>query len=169
MTAVPSARSLGALGSAEAADLACREDPLDFKTDKRGRTRQVFDSILEGARLGSDERRLKSGYSGVDAGGPPRRIEAHRIAMPENACAVPLCKWLCSSLLESFNWPDSPDCEPGAAGCYFGADPVQWRACLRRMARARLLGHNDWHLELSRWRRTTETDSLVTVRTKKSG
>ena len=43
------------LTAAEAADLACREDPLDFQADKRGRTRQVFDSILEGARLGSDE------------------------------------------------------------------------------------------------------------------
>ena len=35
--------------AAEAADLACREDPLDFKADKRGRTRQVFDSIREEA------------------------------------------------------------------------------------------------------------------------
>ena len=65
-----------------------------FKADKRGRSRKVFDSTLKGARLGSDERRLMSGYSGVDAGGPPRRIEVHRIAMPENACAVRLCKWL---------------------------------------------------------------------------
>ena len=61
------------------------------------------------------------------------------MAMPENVCAVPLCEWLCTSLLESFNWPNSPDCEPGTADSYFGADPVQWRACPRRMARARLL------------------------------
>ena len=59
--------------------------------------------------------------------------------MPGNACAVPLCKWLCPSLLESFNSPDSSDAETAKAGFYFGADPVQWRACLRRMARARLL------------------------------
>ena len=63
----------------------------------------------------------------------------HRIAMPENACAVPLCKWLCLSLSESFNSPDSSDAETARAGFYFGADPVQRRACLRRMARARLL------------------------------
>ena len=42
-------------------------------------------------------------------------------------------------LLESFNSPDSSDAETAKAGFYFGADLVQWRACLRRMARARLL------------------------------
>ena len=31
--------------------------------------------------------------------------------MPENACAVPLCKWLCPSLLETFNPPDSFESE----------------------------------------------------------
>ena len=35
--------------------------------------------------------------------------------------------------------PTSRDCETGTAGCDVGADPVQWRPCLRRMARARLL------------------------------
>ena len=52
----------------------------------------------------------------MDAGRPSRRIEAHTIAIPENACAVPLCKWLCPSLLERLNWPDSPDCELGDRG-----------------------------------------------------
>ena len=125
--------------AAQAAGLACREDPVEFKPDKRGRSRQIFDSILEGACFGDNDSRLIRGYAGVDAGGPPRRIEAHRTAMPHDACAVLLCKWLCPSLLESFNSPDSPDCETVKTGFYFGADPVQWRACLKRMARGRLL------------------------------
>ena len=40
------------------------------------------------------------------------------------------------SLLHS---PDSSGAEMVKAGFNFGADPVQWRACFRRMARARLL------------------------------
>ena len=39
----------------------------------------------------------------------------------------------------TFNSPDSFESEATKAGCYFGADPVQWRVCLRRLARARLL------------------------------
>ena len=52
-----------------------------IKADKRGRSRQVFDSILEGVSFGSVEKHSVGGYAGVDAGSPPRRIEAHRIAM----------------------------------------------------------------------------------------
>ena len=55
--------------------------------------------------------------------------------MPENACAVPLRKWLCPSLLESYNPPEGSDVEAGEAGPAM----AQCRACLRRMARARLL------------------------------
>ena len=83
--------------------------------------------------------RTTDGYTGIDAGGPPRRIEAHRMAMLRNACAVPLCKWICPSLPESFDSPDSSDAETAKAGLHFGAGPVQWRACLGRIARARLL------------------------------
>ena len=54
--------------------------PLEFAADKRGRSRQVFDSILEGLSIGNVE---VGRYPGVDAGSPPRRTEAHRIAMPE--------------------------------------------------------------------------------------
>ena len=88
---------------------------------------------------GSDDSRSTDGHAGIDAGGPPRRFEAHRTAMSGNACAVPLCKWLCPSLQEIFNSPDSSDAETVKAGFYFAADPVQWRAFLRRMARTRLL------------------------------
>ena len=124
--------------AAQAAGLACR-DPQEFKDDKRGRSHQVFDSILEGAGSGNDDSRSTDGYAGIEAEGPPRRIEAHRTAMPGNACAVPLCNWLCPSLSESSNSPYSSDAETAKEGFYFGADPVQLRACLRRMARARLL------------------------------
>ena len=82
--------------AAQAAGLACR-DPLEFKDHTRRRSHQVFDSILEGAGSGNDDSRSTDGYAGIDAKGAPRRIEAHTIAMPRNACAVPLCKWLCPS------------------------------------------------------------------------
>ena len=36
--------------AAQAAGLACREDPLELNGDKRGRSRRFFDSIFEGAR-----------------------------------------------------------------------------------------------------------------------
>ena len=64
------------LFAAQAAGLACREDPLEFKGDKRGRSRQVFDSILEGVWSGSDDSNSSDGCAGVDGGGPPRRVEA---------------------------------------------------------------------------------------------
>ena len=34
--------------ASQAAGLACREDPLEFKADKRGRSRQVFNSCVLG-------------------------------------------------------------------------------------------------------------------------
>ena len=108
------------LFAAQAAGLACREDPLEFKGDKLARSRQVFDSILEGVWSGSDDSNSSDGCAGVDGGGPPRRIEAQRLAMPENACAVPLRKWLCLSLLESVNSLESSDAETGKAGFYVG-------------------------------------------------
>ena len=39
--------------------------------------------------------------------------------MSGNACAVPLCKWLCPSLQEIFNSPDSSDAETVKAGFLF--------------------------------------------------
>ena len=96
--------------AAQAAGLACREDPL------------VALGVTTVVRLMPTREAMR---------GSLRRIEAHRTAMPENVCAVPLCEELCPSLLESFNSPDSSGAER--------ADPVQWQACLRRMARARLL------------------------------
>ena len=99
---------------------ASSQDPLEFKGDKRGRSRQVLDSILEVLALGVTAVQLM-GMAGIDKGGPPRRIEAHRINMPGNACAVPLCKWLWPVPSDS---PDSSDAETVKAGFYFGADPA---------------------------------------------
>ena len=42
----------------QAAGLACREDPSEFEVDKRGRSRQVFDSILEGPSFGDVAKHL---------------------------------------------------------------------------------------------------------------
>ena len=49
--------------------------------------------------------------------------------------------------------------------------PGEWHELVYSEFSLLTQGHNDWHLELSRWRRTTETDSLVTVvvRMNKSG
>ena len=86
--------------AAQAAGLVCSEDPLEFKAHKRGRSRQVFDSIPEGLSFGNVPKHFVGGCAGVDAGSPPRCIEAHRVAMPEKACIVPLSKWLRPSLLD---------------------------------------------------------------------
>ena len=58
--------------AAQANGLACREDPLESKADKRGRSRQVYDSILEGLSFVYVNKHFVGGYAGVDAGSPPR-------------------------------------------------------------------------------------------------
>ena len=52
-----------------------------MKTDKRGRPRQIIDSILEGACLENPVSRPINGYAGVDVGGPPRFVSS-RLAGP---------------------------------------------------------------------------------------
>ena len=99
----------------------------------------------------------------------PRRIEAPRIAMPGNACAVSLCKWLCPfwraltrrigpmprrskqvSILELIP-------------CNGGPTQGEWRGPAYSEASLQTLDHNDSRPELLRWRRITETGSLDTA------
>ena len=59
------------LAPCSATGLACREDPSEFKADKRGRSLQVSVSILEGVSFGSVEKHSVGCCAGVDAGSPP--------------------------------------------------------------------------------------------------
>ena len=86
--------------------------------------------------------------------------------MPENACAVPVCKWLCPSLLETLDLSNNFEGEATKAGWYFGADPLELvysEFCFQTQDRS------DSPLEPLQMRRTTVTVSLETVaRMKKS-
>ena len=70
------------------------------------------------------------------------RLDASKLAglpCPKKAGIVLLCKWLCPSLLESFNSQDDTRWETTKAGFLFGSRSRALAACLRRMAQARLL------------------------------
>ena len=126
--------------AAQVAGLACRADPLELKAGKRGRSRQVFDSILEGARNGSDDRLLIGGIQWSRCWRTASSCRGPQGCHARKCMRCPsLQVGLCPSLPASFNSPDSHDCKTGKAGFHFGADPVQWRACPSLMARARLL------------------------------
>lgn len=126
------------------AERLCREEPLCFTGDKRGRAEELLISILTGksahARHAGEEGDLASWWYT-----PPRSERtsvpfiARRLAIPKKAAFVQVEGYLDQELREAFNRPDSkpPENEPPPRG-FFRVDMTEWRSAARKMVRSGL-------------------------------